>query len=227
VNNVAAPQGDAGAVPAALGDPIAGDAAEGAAVAGDAAQGVVVAGDAGVVVLGDAAEGDAFPADQDEDVDEDADQVVVNSHPTWFLASNTYHYGTFDLLWIQIDGDRHNNAPAQYEDGIRLSTYPSLRCHVFTRHPFNLGPKEDDHVDDPVWIGQYHLHELSVFLGINHPVFHQQPSDDVSKASPSAGLGMSLFQRDYVFAAYYRASPYPHRPVPDWSHIHVNGGAPQ
>jgi hypothetical protein len=37
---------------------------------------------------------------------------VVNSRPTWFLASNTYHYGNFDLLWIQIDDDRHNNAPA-------------------------------------------------------------------------------------------------------------------
>jgi hypothetical protein len=100
VNNVAAPQGDAGVVPAALGDPVAGDAAEGTAVAGDAAQGAAVAGDVGVAVVGDAVEGDALPADLDEDVDEDADQVVVNSHPTWFLASNTYHYGNFDLLWI-------------------------------------------------------------------------------------------------------------------------------
>jgi hypothetical protein len=61
-------------------DPIAGDAAEGATVAGDAA------------------EGDAFPANPDKDVDEDVDQVVVNSRTTWFLASNTYHYGNFDLL---------------------------------------------------------------------------------------------------------------------------------
>jgi hypothetical protein len=89
-------------------DPVAGDAAEGAAVAGDAAQATAVAGDA--------AEGDAFPADPDEDVDKVADQVadhvVVNSQTTWFLASNTYHYGNFDLLWIQIDGDRQINAPA-------------------------------------------------------------------------------------------------------------------
>jgi hypothetical protein len=52
-------------------DPVAGDAAEGAAVAGDAAEAAAVAGDA--------AEGDAFPADPDEYIDEDADQVVVNS----------------------------------------------------------------------------------------------------------------------------------------------------
>jgi hypothetical protein len=97
---------------------IVGDAAEGAAVAGDAAQATAVAGDA--------AEGDAFPADLNEDVEEVADHVVVNSQTTWFLASNTYHYGNFDLLWIQIDGDRHSNAPAQFEDEIRLSTYPSL-----------------------------------------------------------------------------------------------------
>jgi hypothetical protein len=82
-------------------DPIAGDAAEGAAVAGDAAQAAAVAGDV--------AEGDAFPADLDKDVEE---VIVVNSQTTWFLASNTYHYGNFDLLWIQIDGDRHSNAPA-------------------------------------------------------------------------------------------------------------------
>jgi hypothetical protein len=106
-------------------DPVAGDAAEGATVAGDAAQAAVVAGDAAqaAAVAGDAAEGDAFPADLDEDVDEVADHVVVNLQTTWFLASNTYHYGNFDLLWIQIDGDRHINAPAQFEDGIRLSTY--------------------------------------------------------------------------------------------------------
>jgi hypothetical protein len=85
-------------------DPVAGDAAEGATVAGDAAQAAAVAGDT--------AEGDAFPADPDEDVDKDADQIVVNSQTTWFLASNTYHYGNFDLLWIQIYGDRHNNARA-------------------------------------------------------------------------------------------------------------------
>jgi hypothetical protein len=71
-------------------DPVAGDAAEGAAVAGDAAQAAAVAGDA--------AKGDAFPADPDEDVEEVADHVVVNSQTTWFLASNTYHYGNFDLL---------------------------------------------------------------------------------------------------------------------------------
>jgi hypothetical protein len=100
-------------------DPVAGDAAEGAAVAGDAAQAAAVAGDA--------VEGDAFPADSDEDVEE---VVVVNSQTTWFLASNTYHYGNFDLLWIQIDGDRNSNAPAQFENGIWLSTYPSLWCQA-------------------------------------------------------------------------------------------------
>jgi hypothetical protein len=162
-------------------DPFAGDAAKGAA-----AQVAAVAGDA--------AEGDAFPADLDEDIDEDADQVVVNSCPTWFLASNTYHYGNFDLLWIQIDGDIHSNAPAQYEDGIRSSTYPSLRCHIFARHPFNLGSEEDDPVDGPVWIRQDQLHGLSVFLGINNPIFHRQPHDDVAKAGPSARQGISLFQ---------------------------------
>jgi hypothetical protein len=73
-------------------DPVAGDAAEGVAVAGDAAQAATVAGDA--------VEEDAFLADPDEDVDEVADHVVVNSQTTWFLASNTYHYGNFDLLWI-------------------------------------------------------------------------------------------------------------------------------
>jgi hypothetical protein len=199
-------------------DPVAGDAAEGTAVAGDAAQAAAVAGDA--------AEGDACPADPDEDIDEDADQVVVNSQTTWFLASNTYHYGNFDLLWIQIDGDRHSNAPAQFQDGIRLSTYSSLWCHVFTRHPFNLGPEEEDPVDDPVWIRQDRLHVLSVFLGINNPIFHQQPCYDVAKAGPSAGQGMSLLQRDCVFAAYHRAHPYTLHPVPDWSRIHINGGAP-
>jgi hypothetical protein len=51
-------------------DPELGDAAEGATVAGDAA------------------EGDAFPADPDEDIEE---IVVVNPQTTWFLASNTYH----------------------------------------------------------------------------------------------------------------------------------------
>jgi hypothetical protein len=81
---------------------------------------------------------------------------------------------------------------------------------------FNLGPKEDDPVDDPVWIRQDHLHGLSVVLGVNYQIFHQQPPDDVAKAGPSAGQGMSLFQRDCVFAAYHRARPY-HRPVPDWS----------
>jgi hypothetical protein len=101
VNNVVAPQGDAGAVVAAQGDLVAGDAAEGAAVAGDS----------GVAVVGDAAEGDAIAANPDEGVDEDAYQVVVNSRPTWFLASNSYHYGNFDLLLIQIHGDRHSNAP--------------------------------------------------------------------------------------------------------------------
>jgi hypothetical protein len=55
-------------------DPVAGDAAEGTAVAGDAAQ--------AAAVVGDAAEGDAFPANLDEDVDEDVDQVVVNSQTT-------------------------------------------------------------------------------------------------------------------------------------------------
>jgi hypothetical protein len=55
-------------------DLVAGDTAEGAAVAGDAAQAAVVAGDA--------VEGDAFPADPDEDVDEVTDHVVVNSQTT-------------------------------------------------------------------------------------------------------------------------------------------------
>jgi hypothetical protein len=132
-------------------DPVAGDAAEGAAVAGDAAQAAAVADDAAQAtsVAGDAAEGDAFPADPDEDVEE---VIVVNSQNTWFLASNTYHYGNFNLLWIQIDGDRNSNVPAQFEDGIQLSTYPSLRCHVFARHPFNLRPEAEDPVDGPVWI---------------------------------------------------------------------------
>jgi hypothetical protein len=128
---------------------------------------------------------------------------VVNSQTTWFLASSTYHYGNFDLLWIQIDGDRHSNGPAQFEDGIRLSTYPSLRCHVFTRHPFNLGLKEEDPVDGPVWIRQDHLHGLSVFLGINNPIFHRAPYYDVAKAGLSIGQGISLLQGDYVFAAYH------------------------
>jgi hypothetical protein len=114
-------------------DPVAGDAAEGTAVAGDAAQAAAVAGNA--------AEGNAFPADPDEDIDEVADHVVVISQTTRFLASNTYHYGNFDLLWIQIDGDRHSNAPAQFEDGILLRTYPSLRYHVFARYPFNFARK--------------------------------------------------------------------------------------
>jgi hypothetical protein len=52
-----------------------------------------------------------------------------------------------------------------------------------------------------VWIRQDHLHGLSVFLGINHPIFHQQPPDDVAKAGSSAAQGMSLFQQDCVFAA--------------------------
>jgi hypothetical protein len=153
--------------PSNIEDPVAGDAAEGAAVASDAAQAAAVAGNA--------AEGDAFPIDPDEDVDEDADQVVVNSQTTLFLASNTFHYGNFDLLWIQIDGDRNSNPPAQFEDGIRLSTYPSLQCHVFARHPFNLGPEEEDHVDGPVWIRQDHLHGLSVFLGINNQSSTDKP----------------------------------------------------
>jgi hypothetical protein len=70
-------------------DPVAGDAAEGAAVSGDAAQAAAVPTDPD--------EGDAFPVDPDEDVEE---VLVVNSQTTWFLASNTYHYGNFDLLWI-------------------------------------------------------------------------------------------------------------------------------
>lgn len=196
-------------------DPVAGDAAEGAAVAGDAAQ--------AAAVDGDAAEGDAFPADPDEDVEE---VLVPNSQTTWFLASNTYHYGNFDLLWIQIDGDRNSNAPVQFEDGIRLSTYPSLRCHVFARHPFNLRPEAEDPVDGPVWIRQEHLHGLSVFLGINNPIFHREPCSDVGRAGPSAGQGMSLLQEDCVFVAYHRARPYTQRPVPEWSRIHMNGGAP-
>jgi hypothetical protein len=141
------------------------------------------------------------------------------------LASNSYHYGNFDLLWIQIHGDRHSNAPTQSEDGIRLSTYPSLWCHVFARHPFNLGPEQDDHVDDLVWIRQDNLQGLSLFVGINYPIFHQQPANDVAQAGPSAGQVISLLQRDCVFAAYHQARPY-YRPVPDWSRIHVNGGAP-
>jgi hypothetical protein len=151
-------------------DPVAGDAAEGAAVAGDAAQAAAVAGDAAqaAIVAGDAAEGDAFSADPDEDVEEVADHVVVNSQTTWFLASNTYHYSNFNLLWIQIDGDRHSKAPAQ----IRLSIYLSLRCHIFVRHPFNLCPEVEDPVEGPVWIRQEHLHGLSVFFGINNPIFH-------------------------------------------------------
>jgi hypothetical protein len=48
--------------------------AKGAIVASDAAQAAAVAGDV--------AEGDTFPTDPDEDVDEDADQVVVNSQTT-------------------------------------------------------------------------------------------------------------------------------------------------
>jgi hypothetical protein len=216
VNNVAAPQGDASAVPTALGDPVAGDAAKGATVAGDA----------GVVVVGDAAEGDVFPADPDKDVDEDADQVVVNSCPTWFLASNTYHYGNFDLLWIQIDGDRHNNAPAQYEDGIELSTYPSLRCHVFARQPFNLGLEEDGPVDDLVWIRQDHLHGLSVFLGINHPIFHQQPLMMLQKLVHLLDKACPCSNNTVCLLHTIEPVPTPHRPVLDWSHIHVNGGAP-
>jgi hypothetical protein len=121
---------------------------------------------------------------------------VPNSQTTWFLASNTYHYGNFDLLWIQIDGDRNSNAPVQFEDGIQLSTYPSLRCQVFARHPFNLHPEAEDPVDGPVWIRQEHLHGLSVFLGINNPIFHREPCSDVGRASPSAGQGMSLLQED-------------------------------
>jgi hypothetical protein len=151
---------------------------------------------------------------------------VPNSQTTWFLASNTYHYGNFDLLWIQIDGDRNSNAPVQFEDGIRLSTYPSLRCHVFARHPFNLRPEAEDPVDGPVWIRQEHLHGLSVFLGINNPIFHREPCSDVGRAGPSAGQGMSLLQEDCVFVAYHRARPYTQRPVPEWSRIHMNGGAP-
>jgi hypothetical protein len=56
-------------------DPVAGDAAEGAAVVGDAAQAAAVAGAA--------AEGVAFPANPDEDVDEDVDQVVVKLPSSW------------------------------------------------------------------------------------------------------------------------------------------------
>jgi hypothetical protein len=50
-----------------------------------------------------------------------------------------------------------------------------------------------------VWIRQEHLHRLSVFLGINNPIFHREPSYDVAKAGPSTGQGMSMLQRDYVF----------------------------
>jgi hypothetical protein len=64
VNNVAATQGHAGVVGAAQGYPVAGDAAEGIAVAGDA--GVAVAGH-------------AIAADPAEGIDEDADEVVLDS----------------------------------------------------------------------------------------------------------------------------------------------------
>jgi hypothetical protein len=96
-----------------------------------------------------------------------------------------------------------------------LSTYPSLWCHVFARHPFNLRPEVEDPVDGPVWIRQEHLHGLSVFLRINNPIFHRESWYDVAKAGPSAGQAMSLLQGDCVFAAYHQARPYTQRPVPD------------
>jgi hypothetical protein len=77
-----------------------------------------------------------------------------------------------------------------------------------------------------VWIRQEHLHGLLVFLRINNPIFHREPCYDVAKAGPSTGQGMSLLQGDCVFAVYHRARPYAQRPVPDWSRIHINGGAP-
>jgi hypothetical protein len=55
--------------------------------------------------------------------------------------------------------------------------------------------------------------------------FTNPPPDDVAQAGQSAEQGMSLFEPDYVFATYHRARPY-YRPMPGWSRMHVNGGAP-
>jgi hypothetical protein len=105
-----------------------------------------------------------------------------------------------------------------------LSTNFSLRCHVFASHAFSLDLEDDDPVDGPVWIRQDDLQGLSLFVGINYPIFHEQPPDDVAQAGQSAEQGQSLFQQECVFDAYHRAHPY-YRPVLDWSCMHVNGGA--
>jgi hypothetical protein len=116
---------------------------------------------------------------------------------------------------MHINGDRNTNAPTQFEDGIQLSTYPSLRCHVFARRAFNLDPENDDLIVGPVWIRQDNLQGLSLFVGINYPIFHEQPPDDVAQAGQSAEQPPDevALVVDCVFAAYHRACPY-YRPVP-------------
>jgi hypothetical protein len=46
--------------------------------------------------------------------------------------------------------------------------------------------EEDNHVADPVWIKQDNLQGLSLLVGINYPIFHKQPPDDVAQAGQSA-----------------------------------------
>src|SRR3954471_12783197 len=73
-------------------------------------------------------------------------------------------------MWIHIRGALNSVGDTIEHMGTQLSSYPSLRCHVFLR---SACPSKDP--VDQVWSRVDNLKEQSLFLGINHSFFLGAP----------------------------------------------------
>jgi hypothetical protein len=73
-------------------------------------------------------------------------------------------------LWIHIRGALNSVGDTIEHMGTQLSSYPSLRCHVFSR---SACPSKDP--VEQVWSRVDNLKGQSVFLGINYPFFVGAP----------------------------------------------------
>ena len=136
---------------------------------------------------------------------------------SWYLA----HDDRSKLLWIHTRGARtSSNGDPILHKGRELRSYPSLRCYVFARTACEY--QEGDPVAQD-WIRLDNLEGRSAFVGINYP-FLLKPPANPKPAADDTEEALRVFTPDCVFATHVRGQHRP-QPVPDWSRMHINGGA--
>ena len=128
----------------------------------------------------------------------------------WFLAplgDNREHDD--ELLWIHIRGALNNVGDTIEHMGTQLSSYPSLRCHVFSR---SACPSKD--LVKQIWSRVNNLKGQTMFLGINYPFFVGSPGavehviaqatlapDDAAAAGGVGGVGGAGADEELAAAA--------------------------